>query len=264
MMEEGLRIKFFTRSFDLRLYRYSKGLYEGLGFPVVRLTDCSADGYFYRMLEDKECDIAVNVDEDAFLTDPAVLMDLIRTVVEGGYANAGCPDGGADAAVPRSGDPRVTNPFFNVFDLRQIRPEFDRKQMVRRDDDLEPYYPFFHWMADRFKTLYLPSETHPDGFTTILKDPSGRPFCQHSWLARFYSMPSWIVSLNMPGFSNQKERIDALISESYRIRGMERPVFGFRDRCAFLCNDVARWAVKIPQRVSRWPYKVARRFRRGN
>ena len=43
-MEEGLKIKFFTRSFDLRLYRCSKGLYEGLGYPLVRLTDCSADG----------------------------------------------------------------------------------------------------------------------------------------------------------------------------------------------------------------------------
>ena len=119
-------------------------------------------------------------------------------------------------------------------------------------------------MADRFKILYLPSEKHPDGFTTILKDPAGRPFCQHSWLARFYSMPSWIVSLNMPGFSNQKARIDALIGESYRIRGMERPVFGFKDRCAFALNAFARWIVKIPQRIARWPYKLVRRFRRSH
>lgn len=262
-MDKGLRIKFYTRSFDLRLYRSSKGLYEGLGFPVVRLTDCSADGYFYKMLEDETCDIAVNVDEDAFLTDPSVLMELIRTVVDGGYANAGCPDDSAAAAVPRHGDPRVTNPFFNVFDLRLLRASFDRKEMVRRDDDVEPYYPFFRWMAEHFKILYLPSQQHPDGFTTILKDPSGRPFLQHSWLARFYSMPSWIVSINMPGFKNQKARIDALISESYRIRGMARPVFGFRDCCAFVFNDLARWCIKIPQRIARWPYKILRRIRRG-
>ena len=262
-MQDGLTIKFFTRSFDLRLYRCSSALYAGLGFPVVRLTDCSADGYFYRMLEDDECDIAINVDEDAFLTDPQALLDLIQTVIDGGYANVGCPDGGAEAAVPRGGDPRVTNPFFNILDLRQIRPLFNRNEMVRRDDDLEPYYPFFHWLADHFKTLYLPSEKHPDGFTTILKDPQGRPFCQHSWLARFYSMPSWIVQKTMPGFSNQKARIDALISESYEIRGLERPVFSLWDQCSFVANDVVRWLIKIPQRMSRWPYKIARRMRRG-
>lgn len=262
-MFDGLRIKVFTRSFDLRLYRCSSTLCRDLGFPLVRLTDCSADGYFFRMLEDRDCDIAINIDEDAFLTDPAVLTDLIGTVLEGGYANAGCPDGGEAAAVPRGGDPRVTNPFFNIFDLRMIRSKFDKRDLVRRDDDLEPYYPFFHWLADNFKVLYLPSERHKDGFSTILKDTSGRPFCVHSWLARFYSMPSWVVRMSMPGFSNQKARIDALISESYRTRGLERPVFGFADKCAFLGNYIVRWVVKIPQRISRWPYKLARRIRRG-
>lgn len=48
------RIKIFCRSFDLKLYRYSRGLYEQLGIPVVRLTDQSADGYFYTMLRDEE------------------------------------------------------------------------------------------------------------------------------------------------------------------------------------------------------------------
>ena len=90
-MVNGPRIKIFTRSFDLRLYRRSKALYEGLGYPVVRLTDCSADGYFYRMLKEPDCDIAINIDEDAFLIDPAVLEDLIQTVIAGAYANAGRP-----------------------------------------------------------------------------------------------------------------------------------------------------------------------------
>ena len=33
------RIKIFCRSFDLRLYRLSKGLYESWGYPCIRLTD---------------------------------------------------------------------------------------------------------------------------------------------------------------------------------------------------------------------------------
>ena len=59
------RIKFYTRSFDLRLYRLSSGLFRGLKddegrtIPCVRLTDKSADGYLYAMLRDRDCDIAM-------------------------------------------------------------------------------------------------------------------------------------------------------------------------------------------------------------
>lgn len=260
-MTTGLRIKIFTRSFDLRLYRRSKALYEGLGYPVVRLTDCSADGYFYRMLREPDCDIAVNIDEDAFLIDPAVLEDLIRTVLEGGFANAGCPDGGT-AAVPRGGDPRVTNPFFNILDLRQIRPAFQHSEMIRKDEDKEPYYPFFHWLADRFTTLYLPAERHPDGLSTILKDPQGRPFCLHAWFARFYSMPGWVVRRLEDHGVDHKSRIEALIDEAYAQRGIDKVPFTARDRVSFLLNDIIRWIIKVPQRISRWPYKIARNIRR--
>ena len=48
-MKENLRIKFYCRSFDLRLYRISKRFYEDLGYPCVRLTDQAADEYFYTM-----------------------------------------------------------------------------------------------------------------------------------------------------------------------------------------------------------------------
>ncbi len=68
MNTDNLRIKFYCRSFDLRLYRFSKAFYKRLGYPCVRLTDQSADGYFYTMLKDTDCDIAINVDEDCFNT----------------------------------------------------------------------------------------------------------------------------------------------------------------------------------------------------
>ena len=260
-MVNGPRIKIFTRSFDLRLYRRSKALYERLGYPVVRLTDCSADGYFYRMLKEPDCDIAINIDEDAFLIDPAVLEDLIQTVIAGAYANAGCPDGGTPA-VPRGGDPRVTNPFFNILDLRQIRPAFHRSEMIRKDEDKEPYYPFFHWLAASFKTLYLPAERHPDGLSTILKDPQGRPFCLHAWFARFYSMPGWVVRRLEGNAIDQKARIEALIDEAYAQRGIVKVPFSTWDKFSFLLNDLIRWIIKVPQRISRWPYKIARNVRR--
>ena len=277
------RIKIFTRSFDLKLYRYSKGLYESLGVPVVRLTDQSADGYFYTMLKDTECDIAINIDEDAFLVDPDALFRLVDTVIDGGYANAGCPDGGGFC--PRAGNPIVTNPFFNIFNLSLIRTKFSRKavrefsfpqhkeQMVAAFPqerletkwtfdryEYEPYYPFFFWLAYNFKTLYLPSARHADGTTTILLDPEGKTICMHSWFARFYTTPDWAVRFFEPTRGMQKARIDALIDQAYRIRSIRRPVFGFGDKLSFLGNKIIRWIIKVPQRISRWPYKLRKKL----
>lgn len=78
MMDKNLKIKIFCRSFDLRLYTLSEGLYETMGFPCVRLTDQSADGYFFTMLKDTECDIAINVDEDCFVCDPEAILNSFR------------------------------------------------------------------------------------------------------------------------------------------------------------------------------------------
>lgn len=257
---DGLRVKIFTRSFDLRLYRRSKGLYEMMDIPTVRLTDKSADGYFYAMLKDTDCDIAVNIDEDAFVVDTQAVLDLVETVVAGGYANAGCRDGGE--GLPRSGDIRITNPFFNILDLRLIRSRFDRQLMHKEDSDLEPYYPLLRWMAEEFKTLYLPARLHDDGISTILEDPQGRILCMHSWFARFYSMPPWMYRHIQKGLAEQqRERIDSLIHQVYDLRGMSVPEFGLKDRCAFAANDMARWCIKVPQRISRWPAKIARRLR---
>jgi len=259
------RIKIFTRSFDLKLYRLAKGLFdgwqdaEGRPIPCVRLTDQSADGYFFSMLRDNDCDIAINVDEDAFIVDPRAVLDLVDTLLEGGYANIGCSDG--DPATTGR-DRVVTNPFFNVFNLALIRTKFDRNQLHRRLDDAEPYYPFFRWMAATFPTLYLPARRHPDGITTLALDPQGRTLCLHTWFSRFYSMPSWIVRRIEPEQGTQKTRIDAVIREAYALRGLPVPVFGPSDRLAFAGNKLVRWIIKVPQRIARWPYKLKRRLAR--
>lgn len=252
------RIKIFTRSFDLRLYTLSRRLYSDLGIPTVRLTDRSADGYFYAMLSDLDCDIAINVDEDAFITDPRAVLDLVQTVIDGGYANAGCSDG--DPATTGR-DKTVTNPFFNIFNLALIRTRFDRSLIRERNyQDAEPYYPFFYWLAAEFKTLYLPCRRHPDGITTIAMDMQGRDLCVHSWYSRFYSMPTWMVHFADKDATRQKDRIDALIKEAYDVRGMALPSFTPADRIRFAANKILRWAIKIPQRMSRWPFKIRRKL----
>jgi hypothetical protein len=68
----SLKVKIFTRSANIELYTYSKRT-TGNKSPKVRLCNTTADGYFYQMLSDLDCDIAINIDEDAFLVDEAAL-----------------------------------------------------------------------------------------------------------------------------------------------------------------------------------------------
>lgn len=281
-MRENLRIKFYCRSFDLRLYRISKRFYDGMGYPCVRLTDQSADGYFYTMLADTDCDIAINVDEDCFISNPQAVMDLVDYVVENGYANAGCPDGGGQA--PRHSNPLVTNPFFNVFDLRLIRTKFSKEAVKSfqyeqhkeamiaaypkerleteytfdRPKIIEPYYPFFLWMAANFKTLYLPTSRHSDGWTTILYDMQGCALCAHSWLARFYSVPTFIAGRLQKNVGKQKARIDALIYEVASARGIEIPRERVGETIWYAADKMLRWVIKVPQRIAAWPAKYRR------
>lgn len=285
-MTSDLKIKFFCRSFDLRLYRISRHFYEDLGYPCVRLTDQSADGYFYTMLADTDCDIAVNVDEDCFIADPAAVLALVDYVVENGYANAGCPDGGG--YIPRGQNPLVTNPFFNVLNLKLIRTKFSKKTVkdFRYEEHKEammaafpkerletkysfgeveheePYYPFFLWLAANFKTLYLPTARHRDGCTTLLYDGQQRLLCAHSWLARFYSVPSFIVKYFQRNAGKQKDRIDALIYEIAALRQITLPQETFLDTLRFSADKTLRWIIKVPQRIANWPNKLQKQLRK--
>ena len=292
-MSQSPRIKFFCRSFNLELYRLSRRLYEGAGYPCVRLTDQTADGYFFTMLDDQDCDIAINVDEDCFLTDIDHVLALAFRADAEGWVNIGCSDAGVGC--PRIGNPVVTNPFFNIFNLRQLRTQwrgkatqsevrhlsyaqqkeqilssFDADKAYLRTDFMtsayersatEPYYNFFFWMQLAFpgRTLYLPSHRNSDGFTTELLTSDGRVFARHTWFARFFH-PSWLTRLfEHSTNNNHSARIDAIIDSSYAMRGMERPRFGFSDSCAFALNGIARWSIKIPQRIANWPHKLMKK-----
>lgn len=282
---ENKCVKIFCRSFDLHLYEFSKTLYASMGIECVRLTDQTADGYFYTMLKDKDCDIAINIDEDAFVVNPDAVLDLVEFVIENGYANAGCPDGGGGC--PRGANPIVTNPFFNVFNLSLIRSKFslkavksfDYKAVVQEMEDAypkdillpnynfnrtdyEPFYPFFFWLAYNFKTYYLLSEKHNDKISTILYNQNKVPIILHSWFARFYNMSSFVVKYFQKGAGKQKQRIDNLIDEAYFARQMEKPVFTCRDNFRFNVDKLIRWSIKVPQRIAGWPRKWRKKLLR--
>lgn len=199
------QVKIYTRSINYELYRRSQRLI-GLGLPRVRLVNTTADGYFYRMLADRDCQWAINIDEDAFVTDGEAILALLRHMQREGIVACGMSDG----MLVRPGNPVVLNPFFNVLNLEAIRARFSAAEVrdfcyeARRDSlvaqlpeqlregrDMqlgltaeEPFYKFFFWLADCFPPLYLDARTHPDGISTVLFNHEGRRMLLHSWFSR--------------------------------------------------------------------------------
>ena len=262
------RVKIFTRSFSPELYTYSRGLFHE-DIPIVRLTDQTADGYFFTMLEDECCDIAINIDEDAFITDWEPILELAAYVANNNIVNAAAPDAGPGC--PRKHNPIVTNPFFNILNLKLIRTKYispkeiqkfsyeaHREELVAKFPkslletleydldciDFEPYYPFFFWLAYHFETLYLPAVRHSDGYSTILYDHQGRPFCLHSWFARKFKVQKF-----------HTQRIFSLINEAYTARQLQMPTFTAEERMGHFGELIVRYARKAVSRVMNWPHK---------
>ena len=203
-MASERRIKVFTRSINDELYRVASSLFPP-EWPAERVIGATALGYLEGVLTDSSVDMAVNIDEDAFVTDPEALRRLVCHVREMGYANAGVSDGGM---IPhRDFNPVTTNPFFNVFDVSQVRarltpgvfvgaplegPEAERllpaniRTTAYRFGYHESYDELFSWMAATFKTLYLEVGEHDDGTSTVVLNHLGEPFLVHSWYAREY------------------------------------------------------------------------------
>ena len=266
-MRNKLRIKFFCRSFNKELYLISRHLYEGAGYPCVRLTDQTADGYFFTMLADETCDIAINVDEDCFISDLDAVLALVDKMQEEGWVNIGCSDAGP--GVPRKGDAKVTNPFFNLFNLHEIRKSWNAYRLIpelKKDSykGIEPYYNFFYWMVKTFpdRTLYLDNKRHSDGISTLLYDTEGRHLCSHSWFARQFH-PSFMTRLfegNDRSDVNHAQRIDSLIREVYAERGMNMPQLSTMTIIGCRLDEVVRWSIKIPQRVANWPNKLRKKW----
>ena len=201
---QNLNIVIYTRYFHKSLYSSSCSQLAQLPFRRIRLRCTTADGYFYKLLYSK-ADIAINIDEDAFLIDNQKLLDLIVYMIENNYANCGFPDGGALPV--RFHNPLITNPFFNILDLRQIKNKFSHQNIKQykqfhseymanaplhllkypyQYDMYEPFYPFFLWISQNFKVLYLEGIQHADGITTILNNQEGKPFLVHTWFSRLY------------------------------------------------------------------------------
>ena len=197
------KIKIYTRSMNRVLYHKAMALCT-LPYKKERLVGTTADGYLMQIIEDTEADWAINIDEDAFISDIEALKRLLEHCIDRGYDNCGMPDGGVVHL--RDGNPLVTNPYFNIFNTKSLRDKISTLDLTERPQeerfaqrDLlvddhnfqnvgeEPYYPLLIWMGNHCKTLYLKATTHADGESTVLCNHLGEPFLIHTWYSRCYN-----------------------------------------------------------------------------
>ncbi len=227
-----MRVAIATRSMNDYLYDAS-GELLGLdsvnaGLPRHRLTGTDGLGYFRELLR-LDTDWVISLDEDAFVLEPARLLDLVRTMEQGGFAACGMPDGGVMPI--RRHNPAACNAFFNVFDLRRARPiwadwgrvaiathrrEYEHlaPPFARRSafafDHFERYYGVFFALLDAGeRILYLDAEQWSDGVSTLLKDATGAPLLVHAWYTRH-----WATSYHT------RQRIRAVIEHARAAQGL--------------------------------------------
>ncbi|WP_336664137.1 hypothetical protein [Elizabethkingia meningoseptica] len=203
---QDYKIGVFTRSMNYVLYKASNNTIS-IPFARNRLTYTTAHGYLFDILK-FDLDFAINIDEDAFVIDNDALLNLLEFVIENGYTNCGVRDGGI---LPiRTGNPVVTNPFFNIFNVKEIRKSdfslseidqyikkgIDYSQIIPDNlpyeynitENYEPFYPFFIWLNTNFKTLYLEAEQDKDGYTTVVYNQNKVPIIYHSWYSRMFGI----------------------------------------------------------------------------
>lgn len=178
-------------------------------FEHRRIVGTTACGYF-QQLREIDADWVVNLDEDAFLLDSSALCETIQIMDRGGYAACGMPDGGVVRI--RHHNPVACNAYFNVFDMRRVRPAWDDwnkatrctfrgefnahiPDFARRTeaviDNFEPYYGLFFSILDRGESiLYLSADEWSDGVSSLLFAPNGAPLLLHAWHARKWSRDS--------------------------------------------------------------------------
>ena len=246
------RIKIYTRSANIELYHYSQKLID-LPYPRVRLCGTSADGYLYQMVQDVDCDIAINIDEDAYVIDNAALLSLLNYVIANNIVCCGMRDGGALSI--RNFNPIIQQPFFNIINIMAVRKKYNQKEIKQFDynankeelikllpvslqnyeglkyTDFEPYYNFFFWMARNFKMMYLDVAKHNDGLTTIVYNQLHEPVLMHTWYSREYNLDAFHTS-----------RIKAVINEAYVKQRKKLPV------CLYI--NIWRWFERKSQQLA--------------
>lgn len=182
-------------------------------------------------------DWVINFDEDAFIFNFDLVLNLLDYMKEHGYHVCGMPDGGV---IPiRRHNPIAMNPFFMIINQKFTRQiPFDMS--VQFDDSLKEhlqsnlmktefvydnfqsgYYPvYFNLLKHGAKFLYLDAKLlYPSAWkmnkecaTTQLMDHLGDPFLIHTWYAREYSKSGFHKTRIDTDWNFAKSKLDSLKS----------------------------------------------------
>lgn len=214
MIEKNITI--ITRAMCDRLRDKMLFQISDINCPKIALKKQRSYNYMLNIFEHVKTKWAVNIDEDCFITDSDLLLDLVRYMENNNIDYAGMADGGSDRN--RNGNPIVMNAFFNVFNAKTIKEkltsagvfaskyepgsrilnkpdaELDIPNHVRYDKDIEPYYRFFYFLANNgYTPLFLKAEPYEtdihgkDPFSTYLLF-NNKKLCIHSWYGRCYDV----------------------------------------------------------------------------
>lgn len=151
-----------------------------------------------------DADFVVNVDEDCFIYNWPAVIEIIKRMKRGGYTHAGMPD--RHVSGHRFNLYVVTNPFFNVFNMEQVRKYYHGNWQTTEAENIECYNAIFLELAFFGKPLFLKVKDHDDGITT------DTGFALHTWYSREQS---------------HRERIIARFSDAMRCRSLQEQAGAF-------------------------------------
>jgi len=233
-----MNIKICSRTYGEELFGHFKE-FVNLPYDIIPIKNLGSKAYVEKILS-IDADMVINMDEDCFVSNNNEVELLIEYMLDNNYDYCGVPDGGLYDI--RAGSPIVMNPFFNIFNLRKIRPVFlkEKSSIVngpkkilncmdkhllnkipyplsnskfkniskgRFNSKAEPYYPIFYWLAETFNPLYLNGRTGVDGWTSIVDSHRKKEICHHTWFARHYRQ-----GISHRG-KDQRERIHKVIEK---------------------------------------------------
>jgi hypothetical protein len=184
--------------------------------------------YLYYMFEhavENKVNYIINIDEDCFITDWNVVLNLLKYTKDNSFTHVGMPDGCVHPG--RSNSWAVHNPFFNVFNvvacsllIRSKSKEFinsftfygikkatrpkERGTFEHNND--EPFAGLFYYLHAKGKPLNLSAYIWADGITTELLFKE-IPFCVHTWYSREYGFDENVTNRIDTIYENCRNRV---------------------------------------------------------
>lgn len=212
-MIDHAKISFLTTVSNFKLYKKTSLFYpDNIDRYVIDGTTgmfaMNSIIYMMEMLQHKDIDWLIMIDEDAIMIDFENIMDLINHMNEYDFLACGMQDGGVNPI--RKQSPIAINTYFSVINFKVLKSIWNKEEVLKNqyidkcefvlskdflkyefDENslFEDYYCFYFWMLRKgYKILYLNAENsiENDGYSNMLFNHEGKPLLYHTWYARLY------------------------------------------------------------------------------